>query len=73
MKNLNDLKKQKYVFTSNERSNIDSIMEDLKFVKTKEISEEGYKRLCAIEREVRTLRDKYTQRYINLLKQQHMV
>ena len=73
MKNLNDLKKQKYVFTSNERSDIDSIMEDLKFVKTKEISEEGYKRLCAIEREVRILRDKYTQRYINLLKQQHMV
>ena len=73
MKNLNDLKKQKYIFTSNERSDIDSIMEDLKFVKTKEISEEGYKRLCAIEREVRILRDKYTQRYINLLKQQHMV
>jgi len=73
MKNLNDLKKEKYIFTSNERSNIDSIIEDLKYIKTKEISEEGYKRLCAIERDVRMLKDQYTQRYINLLKQQHMV
>ena len=73
MKNLNDLKKEKYVFTSNERSKIDGILEDLKFIKTKEISDEGYKRMCAIEREVRTLRDQYTHRYINLLKQQHMI
>tara|TARA_Y100000310_G_scaffold7787_1_gene8481 strand:- start:4304 stop:4525 length:222 start_codon:yes stop_codon:yes gene_type:complete len=73
MKNLKDLKKEKYVFTTNERSNITSIMEDLKFIKTKEISEEGYKRICAIDRELRTLKDKYTQRYINLLKQQHMI
>ena len=48
-------------------------VKDLKFIKTKEISEEGYKRICAIDREVRILKDKYTQRYINLLRQQHMI
>ena len=73
MKNLKDLKKQKYIFTENERSKIDGVMEDLKYIKTKEISDEGYKRICAIERELKTLRDQYTQRYINLLKQQHMI
>ena len=73
MKNLNDLKKEKYLFTSNEKTNIDSIVEDLKFIKDREISEEGYKRICSIEREIKILRDKYTQRYINLLKQQHMI
>jgi len=73
MRNVNQLKKDKYVFTSNERAKIDSIMEDLKFIKTNNISEDGFKRICAIEREVSILKDQYTQRYINLLKQGHML
>jgi len=73
MKNLNELKKEKYIFTSTERSKVDSVIEDLKFIKTREISEEGYKRICAIEKEVKMLRDQYTHRFINLLKQGHMV
>jgi len=73
MKNLNQIKKDKYVFTSNERSKIDSLLEDLKFIKTREISEEGYKRMLNIYREVSALKEQYTQRFINLLKQGHMV
>jgi len=73
MKNLNQIKKDKYVFTANDRAKIDSIMEDLKYIKAKEFSEDGYKRMCSIEREVRVLKDQYTQRFINLLKQGHMV
>lgn len=73
MKNINELKKDKYVFTSTERSNIDSTIEDLKYIKTKEISEEGYKRIINIYREISILREQYTQRYINLLKQGHMI
>ena len=73
MKNLNQIKKDKYVFTSNERSKIDSLLEDLKFIKTREISEEGYKRIVNIYREVSVLKEQYTQRFINILKQGHMV
>lgn len=73
MKNINEIKKDKYVFTANDRAKIDSIIEDLKFIKTKEFSEDGYKRMSSIEREVRILKDQYIQRYINLLKQGHMV
>ncbi len=73
MKNINEIKKDKYVFTANDRTKIDSIIEDLKFIKTKEFSEDGYKRMASIEREVRILKDQYIQRYINLLKQGHMV
>ncbi|HIO42837.1 MAG TPA: hypothetical protein EYN33_02345 [Gammaproteobacteria bacterium] len=67
------MKKDKYVFTSNERSKIDSLLEDLKFIKTKEISEEGHKRILNIHREISILKDQYTQRFINLLKQGHMI
>tara|TARA_R110000744_G_scaffold99308_2_gene191737 strand:- start:216 stop:440 length:225 start_codon:yes stop_codon:yes gene_type:complete len=73
MKNLNQMKKDKYVFTSNERSKIDSILEDLKFIKTREISEDGYKRILNIYREISNLKEQYAQRFINLLKQGHMV
>ena len=73
MRNVNQLKKDKYVFTSTDRAKIDSIMEDLKFIKTKDISEDGFKRICAIERDVNMLKDQYIQRYINLLKQGHML
>ena len=73
MKNLNQIKKDKYVFTSNERSKIDSLLEDLKFIKTREISEEGYKRIVNIYREISVLKEQYTQRFINILKQGHMV
>jgi hypothetical protein len=73
MKNLNQMKKDKYVFTSNERSKIDSLLEDLKFIKTREISEEGHKRILNIYREISILKEQYTQRFINLLKQGHMI
>jgi len=73
MRNINKLKKDKYVFTANERSKIDSLLEDLKFIKTKEISEEGHKRIINIHREISVLKEQYTQRYINILKQGHMI
>jgi hypothetical protein len=73
MKNPNQIKKEKYFFTSLEKSKVRSIIEDLSFIKDKEFSEEGYKRICAIERDIRTIKDQYTQRLINFLKQGHMI
>ena len=74
MKTPNDIKKMLSKLTELDKQKVNEISKAFQdFSKKPEISVQGLKTLYNIQTSIQTLTEQYTDKLLNLLKQQHMV